>query len=217
MERKYNGYFVTFEGCDGCGKTTVMDRVKGVLLKKGLPVVTTREPGGVDIAEQIRKVILDNRNKTEDLKTEVLLYAASRRQHLVEKIIPLLNQGKLVLCDRYIDSSLAYQGYGRGLGFEKVKEINDFILDGYYPDVTYFIDVKPIDAQRRIAQDRNHEENRLDVEKLEFHNKVYDGYKQLLKKFPDRIMVVYGYQDIDKEVAGIAKDIEERWMKRNSK
>jgi len=217
MSDKYEGFFVTFEGCDGCGKTSVMDKVRNILLKKGYPVVITREPGGVDISEQIRNVILDNKNKNEDLKTEVLLYAASRRQHLVEKLLPLLNSGKLVLCDRFIDSSLAYQGYGRGIGFEKVKEINDFVLDGCWPDITYFLDVKPVDGLRRISRDKNHEENRLDLEKLEFHNRVYDGYKELVKIYPERILVVYGYQEINKEAEGIAKDIEERWMKRHSK
>lgn len=217
MNKEFKGFFVTFEGCDGCGKTTVMDRVKAILLKKGYPVVITREPGGVDISEQIRNVILDNKNKNEDLKTEVLLYTASRRQHLVEKLIPLLENGNLVLCDRFVDSSLAYQGYGRGIGFEKVKELNEFVLDGYWPNVTYFLDVKPIDGLRRITKDKTHEENRLDLEKLEFHNKVYEGYKELVKKFPERILVVYGYQEINKEAEGIAKDIEERWMKRNSK
>lgn len=220
MEQKYKGFFVTFEGCDGSGKTTTMERVAEILKEKGLPVSTTREPGGVPIAEQIRNVILDNKNTAMDIKTETLLYAASRRQHLFEKVEPMLNDGKLVLSDRFVDSSLVYQGYARGVGIDEVAKINEFAIDGIWPDVTYFLDVKPKDCLDRIHKDASHEENRLDLEKLSFHEKVYDGFKLLLAKYPQRIVAVDGYRSIEEVANEIAKDIERRWtehaLKKNS-
>ena len=125
------GWFIVFEGCDGSGKTTVSQGVYQNLIDKGYPVIYTREPGGIDIAEQIRNVILDPKNTAMDSKTEALLYAASRRQHLVEKVIPALEAGKIVICDRFIDSSLAYQGYARHLGIENVYAINQFAVEGH--------------------------------------------------------------------------------------
>ena len=121
------GLFISFEGCDGCGKTTLMKRVAGVLESKGLEIVQTREPGGVPIAEKIRNIILDTAE--QDAKTEALLFAAARRQHVVEKIIPALKMGKIVLCDRFIDSSLAYQGYARGIGLGPLLKLNEFALN----------------------------------------------------------------------------------------
>lgn len=210
------GMFVTFEGVDGSGKTTVMAVVYGLLKAAGLPVVATREPGGVAIAEQIRQIILDNGNTAMDPRTEALLYAASRRQHLVEVLRPLLAAGKLVLSDRFIDSSLAYQGYARGIGLKEVETINAFAMEGLWPDVTYYLDVRPRDALKRIAGDAGHEENRLDVEKLSFHERVYEGYAKLLKIFPQRMMSIDGYQPMAAESRQIAADIAKRWTARNS-
>ena len=188
-------------GTDGSGKTSVIKEVERYLKVQGYDVVTTREPGGVAIAEQVRTVIHDVNNTDMDPLCEAFLYAASRRQHLVQKVLPLLKQGKVVICDRYVDSSLAYQGYARGLGIDKVKDINEFAIDGKYPDLTIFIDVDPKTGIKRILEHSDsHEVNRLDKESVSFHEKTHDGYLELVKRYPDRIKAVNGERSI-KEVA----------------
>ena len=146
------GLFLTFEGCDGCGKTTVLNRVSVLLKEKGIPFLLTREPGGSKIAEEIRNVILDKKNTEMDPRCEALLYAASRRQHLVEIVLPALEKGIHVLSDRYLDSSLAYQGYARGIGMEEVYSINLFAIDGMLPDLTFFLDLPPEEGLARIRK-----------------------------------------------------------------
>ena len=152
----------------------------------GYEVVITREPGGTPISEQIRNVILDKANTDMDPMTEALLYAASRRQHLVQKIMPALREGKIVLCDRYLDSSLAYQGGARGLGIEKILALNQYAIDGQYPDLTLFFDLEPEVGLERIEENSSREVNRLDLEKLSFHHKVRDSFLKLMVMFPDR-------------------------------
>lgn len=191
------GYFFSLEGCEGSGKSTITKLLAEALTKKGFRVVLTREPGGIEIAEQIRNVILDRKNINMDAKTEALLYAAARRQHLVEKIIPELEKGSIVLCDRYIDSSLTYQGYARGLGIEEVLTINKFAIEDYMPDLTIYLDVSPEVGLARINRDKDREVNRLDVESLQFHTKVREGYHILLKRYPDRITMIDAQNDID--------------------
>lgn len=191
------GYFFSLEGCEGSGKSTITKLLAEALTKKGFRVVLTREPGGIEIAEQIRNVILDQKNINMDAKTEALLYAAARRQHLVEKIIPELEKGSIVLCDRYIDSSLTYQGYARGLGIEEVLTINKFAIEDYMPDLTIYLDVSPEVGLARINKDKDREVNRLDVESLQFHTKVREGYHILLKRYPDRITMIDAQNDID--------------------
>lgn len=191
------GYFFSLEGCEGSGKSTIAKLLAEALTKKGFRVVLTREPGGIEIAEQIRNVILDRKNINMDAKTEALLYAAARRQHLVEKIIPELEKGSIVLCDRYIDSSLTYQGYARGLGIEEVLTINKFAIEDYMPDLTIYLDVSPEVGLARINRDKDREVNRLDVESLQFHTKVREGYHILLKRYPDRITMIDAQNDID--------------------
>ncbi len=185
-----SGYFVTFEGGEGAGKTSVLQKVSSRLKQAGYDVVTTREPGGIEIAEKIRNIILDPAHTAMDARTEALLYAAARRQHLVEKVFPALESNKIVLCDRFIDSSLAYQGYARGLGIEEVYQMNQFAIDQAMPDVTLFFDIKPEDGLKRIAANQNREQNRLDLEKLSFHEEVYQAYQLLINRFPDRIKCV---------------------------
>lgn len=214
--REHGGYFVTFEGCDGCGKTTTLERVFEILREKRLPVKTTREPGGVPIAEQIRNVILDNKNTAMDIKTETLLYAASRRQHLMEKVVPMLNENDLVLSDRFVDSSLVYQGYARGVGVDEVARINEFAIEGLWPDVTYFLDVAPDVCLERLHRDSGHEVNRLDLEKMSFHQKVYEGFKHLAEKYPQRIVTIDGYGSIEEVASKIAADILRRWTEKYS-
>lgn len=191
------GYFISFEGGEGSGKSTILKLLAEYLLQQGYKVVCTREPGGIDIAEQIRKIILDPRNVKMDAKTEALLYAAARRQHLVEKIIPELEKGNIVLCDRFIDSSLTYQGYARELGIKEIYSINEFAIGQFLPDLTLYLDVSPAVGLSRIQKDGDREVNRLDLESLEFHTKVREGYLQLVNRFPERIKAVNAEQDVD--------------------
>lgn len=185
MELK--GKFITFEGPEGAGKTTVIAEIYSRLQKSGKEVVLTREPGGIAISEKIRTIILDNEHTEMDGKTEALLYAAARRQHLVERIIPTLEAGGTVLCDRFIDSSLAYQGYARGLGIDEVLKVNEFAIGTAMPDLTIFFDLSPAEGLARIAVGKR-EQNRLDNENILFHQKVYEGYEKLLKRYPKRII-----------------------------
>lgn len=178
--------FVTFEGGEGSGKSSCLAKVAKDLQNAGYEVVITREPGGTPISEQIRNVILDKANTDMDPMTEALLYAASRRQHLVQKILPALREGKIVLCDRYLDSSLAYQGGARGLGIEKILALNQYAIDGQYPDLTLFFDLEPEVGLERIEENSSREVNRLDLEKLSFHRKVRDSFLKLMGNFPDR-------------------------------
>ena len=187
------GLFITFEGPDGSGKTTVATAVCERLKEKGYEVIHTREPGGIAISEDIRKIILDPKNTSMDPKTEALLYAASRRQHLVEKVFPAIKEGKIVICERFLDSSLAYQGYGRKLGFDEVLSINMFAIDNTYPDLTIYLDVDEKVGLDRLA-DRSFKD-RLDQESIEFHHLVSEGYREVLRRFKDRISIVDASQD----------------------
>ena len=191
------GYFITLEGGEGSGKTTVAKCVKAKLEEDGYKVILTREPGGVNISEQIRKVIVDPLNKEMDGRTEVLLYAASRRQHLVEKIIPALEEGSIVLCDRFVDSSLVYQGIARGIGIEEVYKLNEFAINDTLPVLTLFFDVDPKIGFERIYRNKNREINRLDQESMNFHYDVYRGYLTLCDLYPERIKKVDASKDIE--------------------
>ncbi len=192
--------FITLEGPEGSGKTTAVEAAVKALQEKGYEIVRTREPGGTPIAEQIRNIILDKANTSMDPRTEALLYAASRRQHLVEKVWPALKEGKIVICDRYLDSSLAYQGGARGLGVDEVLNVNLFATENTWPDLTLLFDIKPEVGLARIASNASREVNRLDLEKLDFHNKVRDTFLALAKKYPDRYVIIDASQSRD-EVA----------------
>ena len=182
--------FITLEGPEGSGKTTAVEAAVKKLEEMGYQIVRTREPGGTPISEQIRNVILDKGNTEMDGRTEALLYAASRRQHLVEKVWPALKEGKIVICDRYLDSSLAYQGGARGLGIEEVLNINLFATENTWPDLTLLFDIKPEIGLARISANANREVNRLDLEKIEFHNKVRESFLALARRFPDRYVII---------------------------
>ncbi|MGA0875836.1 MAG: dTMP kinase [Bacilli bacterium] len=182
--------FITLEGPEGSGKTSVMKEVIARLRKEGFVIEETREPGGTPIAEQIRQVILQKENTQLDPRAEALLLAASRRQNLVEKIWPALKAGKIVICDRYIDSSLAYQGGARNLGIEAVLQINLFATESSYPQLTLLFDIPPELGLKRIAANANREINRLDLEQLSFHQKVRNTYLQLAKRFQDRYVII---------------------------
>lgn len=199
--------FISFEGGEGSGKSTVLKLLSDVLKDKGLNVICTREPGGIEIAEQIRSVILDKANVAMDAKTEALLYAAARRQHLVEKVEPALEQGSIVLCDRFIDSSLAYQGYARGLGIDEIYTINEFAIGDSMPSLTLYLDVKPEIGLARIEKDGAREINRLDLESLEFHSKVREGYQKLVKQFPERIKVINAENGIEQVLDDVLAEL----------
>lgn len=191
------GIFITAEGPEGAGKTTVIGMLSKKLEEEGYRILLTREPGGIEIAEQIRNVILDKKNTRMDARTEALLYAAARRQHLVEKVIPALERGYIVLCDRFIDSSLAYQGYARGLGIEEVFTINRFAIEEVMPKLTMYFDIEPEIGLERINKHKNREVNRLDLEDLEFHHKVREGYAKLLNDYPERMVKINAAQPIE--------------------
>lgn len=191
-----NGLFITIEGPEGAGKTTILQMLADQLVSEGLKIIQTREPGGIDIAEQIRKVILDKDNTAMDPRTEALLYAAARRQHLVERVKPALDQGYIILCDRFIDSSLAYQGHARGLGIDEVYGINRFAIGGMMPCLTLYFDIAPEIGLERINRNRGREINRLDLEDLHFHQKVREGYNLLMDMFPERIHKIDASQSV---------------------
>ena len=194
--------FITFEGGEGSGKSSAMKEVAARLEKEGIPFIVTREPGGTPIAEEIRGVILDKKNTAMDPRTEALLYAASRRQHLVEKVWPALKEGKLVLCDRFLDSSLAYQGGARGLGIDQILSINLFATEGSFPDLTLLFDIEPEAGLERIAANKGREVNRLDLEKMAFHHAVRAGFHELAKRYPERYVVL----DASKPLAEVVED-----------
>jgi len=191
-----NGLFITFEGVEGAGKTSVLQYVYDEL-KQDYDVIKTREPGGINISEKIRAIILDKKHTEMDARTEALLYAAARRQHLVERIIPALDEGKIVLCDRFIDSSLAYQGYAREIGVEEVYSINKFAIDSFMPHLTIIFNLDPEIGLKRITQNEEREQNRLDLEKLPFHKKVAEAYDMLAERFSDRIQLIDANQSLD--------------------
>lgn len=182
------GKFITFEGCEGVGKSTQLRLLQAYLNERGIKYFFTREPGGSSVSEQIRKVILDGKNTTMTDECEALLYAASRVQLLKEIIKPRLDNGELVFCDRFVDSSLAYQGYARGLGVEFVERINDYAINNFTPDYTVFLNLAPKYAfMRKGGADKN---DRLELSGFEFHEKVYEGYLALAKKYKDRFIVI---------------------------
>ncbi|KGM96506.1 thymidylate kinase [Clostridium novyi A str. 4552] len=204
------GVFITLEGPEGSGKTTIVKMIEEYLKGNNVSYISTREPGGINISEQIRNVILNRDNTAMDPRTEALLYVASRRQHLAERVIPALKSGKVVICDRFVDSSLAYQGYARGIGIDKVMEINEFAIDGYMPDLTLYLDIEPEIGLSRISKNSEREVNRLDLEKLDFHKKVREGYFKLLERYPNRIKQINANQPVDKvftEVKNFLKSV----------
>ncbi|MDQ0149769.1 dTMP kinase [Eubacterium multiforme] len=201
------GIFIVFEGGEGSGKSTILDKTYTWLKDLGYDCIKTREPGGINISEQIREVILNKENTKMDGRTEALLYAAARRQHLVEKVIPALKSGQIVLCDRFVDSSLAYQGYARGLGIEDVYSINKFAIEDCMPNLSILFDIRPEIGMERIKKNSNREVNRLDLEKLDFHNKVREGYSLIYNQNKDRIVKINAEKSIDEVFDEVKKII----------
>ncbi|KHO61500.1 thymidylate kinase [Thermoanaerobacter uzonensis DSM 18761] len=188
------GKFISFEGIDGCGKTTQIKFLKEYLLKQGYNILVLREPGGTKVGEKVRDILLDKNNFISPV-TEMLLYASSRAQLMEEKILPAIEEGKIVLLDRFVDSSYVYQGYARGLGIEKVKIINEIATMGILPDVTIYIDITPEEAMKRRGK---READRLERESWDFHKKVREGYIKLIKEFPQRFVFIDGMQELMK-------------------
>ena len=205
--------FVTIEGPEGSGKSSVTKEVVKLLESDGEIVVLTREPGGTPIAEEIRNLILDKKNTAMDPMTEALLYAASRRQHLVEKVWPLSKEGKIVISDRFLDSSLAYQGGARGLGIDHILSLNQYATDGFYPDLTLLFDIDPRIGMQRIAANNNREVNRLDLEKIDFHDNVRKTFLELAERFKDRFVVLDASKPFDQVVQDAYHAIKDRLAK----
>ena len=198
-----NGLFISIEGPDGSGKSTQIEVLRKYFEKQGIDVLLTREPSGTPISEKIREIILDKNNMEMDDMTEALLYAASRAQHVAEVIKPALAAGKIVICDRFIDSSIAYQGYGRELG-DCVRVINEYAVRGCIPDMTFLMKMDPKVGKERISES---EQDRLEQEKLDFHRRVFDGYIEMEERF-DRIIGIDAERSIDEISADIISHIE---------
>ena len=216
------GYFITVEGGEGCGKTSVLSEVVKRLIEDGFTnIVSSREPGGIKIATQIREVLLDKENTTMDALTETFLFAASRRQHIVEKVLPELNNGAIFICDRFIDSSYVYQGIAGKVGLERVMEINEIAIMGCKPNLTILFDLDPRIGQERINKNKDREVNRLDLASLEYHDKVRAGYLKVAEMFKDRIIVVdasKSFEEVIDDVYNIIKTkLEEENYERVSK
>lgn len=200
------GLFIVFEGGEGTGKTTAIESIYDWIKEKGFNCIKTREPGGIKISEEIRQVILNKENTNMDGRTEALLYAAARRQHLIEKVIPALESGYIVLCDRFIDSSLAYQGYARGLGIDEVMSINKFAIGEYMPDLSIIFDLDPKIGLERISRNNEREVNRLDLEKIDFHERVREGYNIIYNSDTNRrikINAEKSKEDVFKEIQNV--------------
>lgn len=200
------GKFIVFEGGDGSGKSTILDMVYDYLIENNIECIKTREPGGIKISEDIREVILNTKNTKMDSRTEALLYAAARRQHLVEKVIPKIDKGAIVLCDRFIYSSLAYQGYARNIGIDEIYQINKFAVGEYMPDLNILFDLSPEIGLERINKNKEREINRLDLEKIDFHNKVRDGYLKLYEENKEKFVKINAEKSIE-EVFNVVKEI----------
>ena len=212
-----HGMFITMEGPEGAGKTTILQLLGEALQQEGYAVLLTGEPGGIPISEQIREVILNKENTAMDSRTEALLYAAARRQHLVEKIIPALEQGMIVLCDRFIDSSLAYQGHARGVDMDEIYSINKFAIGDFMPDVTVYFDIDPAEGLKRISANQDREVNRLDLEELHFHEKVREGYELVMERWKDRFIRIDASQSLEVVLEQTKSSISKFLMKNFSK
>ncbi|RZI49780.1 dTMP kinase [Lactococcus kimchii] len=206
-----NGIFISLEGPDGAGKTSVLQAILPEIQNMKREIVATREPGGVRVAEEIRQVILNPKNTEIDSKTELMLFAAARRLHMQEKILPALAAGKVVIVDRFIDSSVAYQGYGRELGVEVVDWLNNFATDGLKPDLTLYFDVDTDVALERIMNNRADEINRLDLERAEMHRKVRQGYLEIVAKSPERFVKIDASQPLNQVISDTLSVLKNRF------
>ncbi|MDN4527422.1 dTMP kinase [Fictibacillus fluitans] len=203
-----NGLFITIEGPDGSGKSTQIKKLAEFLKERSIPFILTREPGGTAVSDRIRSLILDPAHPEMADETEVLLYAASRAQHVKEKIVPALKEGKLVLCDRFVDASVAYQAYGLGIPVEDVTRINTFATGGLKPDRSYLIDVSPeIGRQRMVSRYSGEGLDRIEQKELDYHERVRSGFQKIYEENRERFLLVDGNQGMDEVFDEIIKDI----------
>ncbi|MDN5351520.1 MAG: dTMP kinase [Clostridiales bacterium] len=208
MEQERRAPVISLEGGDGSGKTSVLEGIRRYLESIDVPFLITREPGGVLISERIRDIVLDTVHEEMDPRTEALLFAAARRQHLAEKVFPAVKEGKWVVFDRYVDSSLVYQGFVRGIGIDAVYALNVFATESFLPDLTLYLDVPPEEGLKRIERNQTREVNRLDLEALKFHEQVREGYWELVRRYPDRIKPVDASKDLESVIQSVIKEIE---------
>lgn len=190
------GIFITLEGGDGAGKSTQMNNIEKYFSERGYSCIRTREPGGTPIGEKLREILLDKENAEMEPVTEMMIYAASRAQHVREFIRPAIAEGKVVICDRFVDSSIAYQQYGRELGMQ-VTDVNNIAIDGLLPDITFWMDINPEAGRERIGKREDSELDRLESEKMDFHQRVYEGYKLLCEQKADRIKRIDATRSIE--------------------
>ncbi|MCX7727743.1 MAG: dTMP kinase [Chitinispirillaceae bacterium] len=207
--KKRKGFFITFDGIDGCGKTTQIHLLEMKLKEKGYKVFTTREPGGTPISEKIRSILIDVNNKSMVKECESLLYLASRAQLMRELILPSLEEGIIVLCDRFSDATIAYQGYGRDIPLELLKKMDRFATGGRYPDLTFILDLSVDEAVRRL-QKMGKKNDRLESEKRDFFEKVRNGYLTLAKEEPHRIHIFDAMSSVETISVNIFSIVEER-------
>lgn len=209
------GFFITFEGPDGSGKSTQIKLLKDYLEKEGYEVLITREPGGTELGEDIRKILLDIKHKDMDEKAEMLLYAAARSQHVAKLIKPALFQGKIVLSDRFVDSSYAYQGFGRGLGIDLVEQVNEIALAGLHPDLTLFLNIDPDLGLLRSTLSKG-VPDRLESEAIVFHKKVREGFSAVCEKNKNRIVEIDAENTIEQIFDSVKNHVKYMISQRNS-
>ena len=205
------GLFITLEGGDGAGKSTQIKNIKSFFEKKGLVVVHTREPGGTPISEKLRDILLDSNNREMEAVTEMLIYAAARAQHVRELVMPQLEKGSIVICDRFLDSSIAYQTYGRKLG-DMVEIVNGYATDGLTPDLTFWMDIDPDAGKERVSKMGDFD--RLEMEERDFHYRVYDGYKKIAENNPERVKRIDATRSVEEISEEIVNYLEEICEKR---
>ena len=212
------GTFITFEGIDGCGKTTQIQLARTFLEKQGNQVITTLEPGGTDIGIQIRKILLNQKNQSLVQESEMLLYLADRIQHLKEVILPALEKGNLVLCDRFHDSTLAYQGFGRGLDLKLIRSIEEKAITPHTPFLTFLLDIEPKLALKRTEEKyaQRNQQDRLEQESIDFFERITWGYQQLAEASPDRFVCLDGSKSKEHIHQQIIKTLETRLSERKS-
>ncbi len=198
------GLFITFEGADGCGKTTQLKLLAEYLTNKGLEVVITREPGAKGLGEKVREILLNYDGEVSD-RCESFLFLADRAQHIDMIINPAIAQGKIVLCDRHTDSSVAYQGYGRGLSIDRINMLNNLAVNGRYPDMTLVFDIDVETSMKRVGD----EKDRMESAGMEFFNRVRDGYLEIAKQEPNRVKVLDARKSIDEINKDVIELIEE--------
>ena len=215
-QKRWNGLFVSFEGGEGAGKTSLITRLVEELSAGGHSVVTTREPGGTALGEQIRQWLLNpDKEISIGARAELCLFLAARAQHIEEVILPALEQGKIILCDRFNDSTVAYQGFGRGLGVDYVRQLCTHICDGVTPDVTFYLDVNPkVGLERALKSHADRTLDRIESEELTFHDRIRQAFLQMAQREPTRFQVVDAHQSPEDVFVQVLNSIEQRLHKR---